>query len=82
MKIIAKRTDERWGYRKGDVLEIERRLADGGVAAKNLTVPDNYGRQFAYLLRHEYSYATEVPQLTAEYRIFGIPILRRYEYER
>ncbi|WP_010495035.1 hypothetical protein [Paenibacillus elgii] len=80
-KIIAKCTSERWGYRKGDVLEVEQRDLHEYVAARNLTVPGRYGRDTAILAPDEFKYAKDALTLTAEYRLFGVPILRKYTKE-
>jgi hypothetical protein len=80
-KIIAKCTAERWGYRKGDVLEVVEIHGGDYVYAKNLTAPGRGGRSLALLHVREFKRAREMSTLAAEYRLFGIPILRKYTRE-
>lgn len=58
-KIIAKRTDKQWGYRKGDVLTVVERRFNGYVAARNLTCPGRFERRVTILAPHEYRDVTD-----------------------
>jgi hypothetical protein len=89
VKIIATKTDEGWGYREGDVLEIRQWSGDYAVA-RNLTRPHMFGREYAFIRRSEFDFVEETvgttvkPVIIYEYRFLYIPVWRktvREDYE-
>lgn len=49
-RIIAKRSNEKCGFRKGDELRIIRKsIFENDFIAENLTRPDCYGQPWAYI---------------------------------
>ncbi|CDN42050.1 MULTISPECIES: hypothetical protein [Paenibacillus] len=62
-KIIATTSRMHWGYRRGDVLVVDR-VSPGGIAyvAQNESRPDNYGRGYALVHREDCRFADEKPR--------------------
>lgn len=84
--IKATSTDERWGYRKGDILRVKDGYGAGYVVAQNLTRKDHYGlRNSAILAPHEFDVYKAKPEHTVtKHKLFGIPVWTKtiIHYER
>lgn len=85
MKIVATRTDARWGYLEGDVLEVVE-VSTGCYgstiySAKNLTNGHLFSREYVFVSDFECVPYEEFKEYEVveqrEFKIFGIPIYKK-----
>ena len=77
-KIIAKKTEVYWGFRKGDTLEVKR-LGDmpGSVIANNLTRPDIRDGKSSILVSSDYKIVESKCNCKVRtVKIFGITVYK------
>jgi len=81
-KIIAKKTDVYWGFRKGDTLEVvDLGVTDGHVIAKNLTRPNIRKGGKSILAKHEYRVVVDVDRcVVRKIKFLGITIYKEAIY--